>query len=97
MSRCTLAPRARIASPPPLSYRRLTRGEGMTKKSSKARTRLSSKGQIVLPKEIRDEQGVREGSIFEVYKIPEGILLRVAEPTTVRSSLDDLLGCAGYR
>ena len=41
------------------------------------RTRLSSKGQIVLPKELRDRRGLRAGAELEIEEVPEGMLLRL--------------------
>lgn len=38
--------------------------------------RLSSKGQVVLPKKIRDYFSVAEGSLISCEVTPEGILLR---------------------
>ena len=59
-------------------------------------TRLSSRGQLVLPKSIRDADNWREGTEFLVERVPEGVLLRPLrpEPTT---RLEDVIGSAGYR
>lgn len=59
-------------------------------------TRLSSKGQVILPKSIRDARGWRPGLEFLVEEREDDILLRpMAEvPAT---SVSDLLGCLGYR
>jgi AbrB family looped-hinge helix DNA binding protein len=60
------------------------------------RARVSSKGQLVLPKEIRESRGLGPGSELEIEEVPGGILLKVVrgpEP----ASVDDLLGCTGYR
>ena len=60
------------------------------------RARLSSKGQLVLPKRIRDKRGWNQGSKVEIEEVPGGVLLRLvrdSEPAT----LDALLGCTGYR
>ena len=37
--------------------------------------RVSSKGQIVLPKRSREKMGVREGDYVSVYELEDGILL----------------------
>ena len=44
------------------------------------KTRISSKGQIVLPAELRREDGVEPGDQFEVERLDEGeyVLRRVA-------------------
>ena len=60
------------------------------------KTRLSSKGQIVLPKEIRERSGWRTGSEVSVEEVAGGVLLKLAAgPQDV--SIDDLLGCVRYR
>ena len=59
-------------------------------------TRLSSKGQLVLPKAIRDADNLPEGTEFTVERVPQGVLLRPlrAFPAT---RLEEVIGCAGYR
>lgn len=60
------------------------------------RARISSKGQLVLPKEIRESRGLHPGSEVEIQEVPGGILLKlVRSPEQV--SVEDLLGCTGYR
>lgn len=59
------------------------------------RTRLSSKGQLVLPKEVRAKQGWKEGTEIEVEETPGGVLLRLRD-SACGSSLPELLGCTGY-
>ena len=55
-------------------------------------TKLSSKGQICIPKRIRTAQSWRVGQTFDVIETPDGILLR---PHTEFSSTSlDLLGNA---
>jgi AbrB family looped-hinge helix DNA binding protein len=60
------------------------------------KTRLSSKGQIVLPKVLRERHGWKEGTEVEVEEVEGGVLLHFT-PAARASSLDDLLGCSGYR
>ena len=54
-------------------------------------TRLSTKGQVILPKSIRDSRAWRPGTEFEVEETGDGILLRPAAhfPAT---NLDDVAG-----
>jgi AbrB family looped-hinge helix DNA binding protein len=59
-------------------------------------TRLSSKGQLVLPKAIRDADHWPEGTEFVVERVPEGVLLRPVHPLPV-TRLEDVIGCAGFR
>lgn len=59
------------------------------------RARVSSKGQLVLPKVIRERRGIGAGSELELEEVPGGVLLTLVRgPET--ATLDDLLGCAGY-
>lgn len=81
-----------------LSYRRLTwRGEG--KRTVSARefsVRLSTKGQLVVPKEIRQRHGWTEGMELVLEDQGDSVLLR---PTRhfPETTLEDLVGCAGYK
>ena len=59
------------------------------------RTRLSSKGQLVLPKSLRDADSWSEGTEFIVERVPEGVLLRPVHAFPV-TQLTDVIGCAGY-
>jgi AbrB family looped-hinge helix DNA binding protein len=54
-------------------------------------TRLSSKGQIILPKPVRDAHDWAPGTDFTVEDVGYGVILRPvkAEPTR----LADLVGC----
>jgi AbrB family looped-hinge helix DNA binding protein len=41
-----------------------------------AQTKLSAKGQVVIPKEIRKRLQLSAGRILDVIETPEGVLLR---------------------
>ena len=58
-------------------------------------TTLSSKGQIVIPRQIRQRHGWRPGVTFTI--VDEGDAL-VLKPATTRrtTSLEEVIGCAGY-
>ena len=43
-----------------------------------AHTRLSAKGQVVIPKSVRDSHDWHAGTEFEVVDRPDGVLLRRA-------------------
>jgi len=55
-------------------------------------TRLSTKGQIVLPKNIRASRSWGAGTEFTVEETGDGILLRPAGPFPT-ADLDDVSGC----
>ena len=55
-------------------------------------TRMSSKGQIVLPKHIRASRDWGPGTEFSVEETQEGILLRPASRFP-RTKLEDVAGC----
>lgn len=58
-------------------------------------TQLSSKGQIVLPKAIRDLHQWEPGTTFTVEDKQDGVLLR---PTTTlaHTRIEDVVGCLDY-
>jgi len=60
------------------------------------KTRLSSKGQLVLPKALRDARNWGEGTEFVVEPVADGVLLRPAQPFPA-TRLEDVIGSAGYR
>lgn len=41
-----------------------------------AQTRISAKGQVVIPKETRDRLGLTQGFALDVIETPDGVLLR---------------------
>jgi AbrB family looped-hinge helix DNA binding protein len=59
------------------------------------RCRVSSKGQLVLPKAIRDSRGFAEGAELEIDEVPDGVLLRLVKSSRTISA-SKLLGCTGY-
>ncbi|MGL4438988.1 MAG: AbrB/MazE/SpoVT family DNA-binding domain-containing protein [Bosea sp. (in: a-proteobacteria)] len=61
-----------------------------------ATTRLSTKGQVILPKSLRDEKGLKAGVIFEVVSRPDGILLQPKIQHEKKYVLDDLIGILPY-
>lgn len=58
-------------------------------------TTLSSKGQIIIPKALRDSRHWRPGTKFLIEETAAGLVLKPANlfPPT---SLKEGLGCAGY-
>jgi len=59
-------------------------------------TRLSSKGQIILPKSVRESHHWVPGTEFVVVDTPDGILLRPAK-SFPPSRLEEVVGCTGYK
>ena len=55
-------------------------------------TRLSTKGQIVLPKAIRERLGWKPGSELMIEQRAEGLLLR---PARGDAKVDEVFGCLG--
>jgi AbrB family looped-hinge helix DNA binding protein len=59
------------------------------------RTVVSKKGQVVLPKAIRERRRWAAGTELVVEDRPDGVLLKVAETATLRS-VADLAGILKY-
>jgi len=56
-------------------------------------TRLSSKGQVVLPGSIRKARQWLPGTEFVVEETPEGVLLKPLAPQGAASRIEDVAGC----
>lgn len=58
-------------------------------------TKLSSKGQVILPAAIRSINQWKAGLVFSVENTSAGVLLRPIKsvPATM---LDEVVGCTGY-
>lgn len=56
------------------------------------KTRLSTKGQIILPKAIRTARAWGPGTEFTIEETKEGILLRPAKPFPP-TTIDEVFGC----
>lgn len=59
------------------------------------RTRLSGKGQIIIPKGVRASHGWEPGEEFIVRDLGYGVLLIPSRPFPV-TRLEDVVGCTGY-
>jgi AbrB family looped-hinge helix DNA binding protein len=59
-------------------------------------THVSSKGQVIIPKSIRDAYQLNTGQELEVEIVTQGILLKIKNKRP-KSTLNDLIGCAGYQ
>lgn len=54
-------------------------------------TTVSSKGQVIIPKPIRDAKHLRRGQRLQVLSVPEGVLLKPM-PDVPETTLDDVIG-----
>ena len=58
-------------------------------------TRLSSKGQVIIPKPIREARQWKIGQQLEVVETEEGILIRPVKPFD-ETELEEVVGCIKY-
>lgn len=58
-------------------------------------TKLSSKGQIILPKSVRESHHWSAGMEFVIEDTPDGVMLRPAKSFSPTRLLD-VVGCTGY-
>ena len=58
-------------------------------------TKLSSKGQVILPRSVRDAQNWPPGTEFAVETVAGGVLLRPLRPFKP-TTLQDVIGSTGY-
>ncbi len=59
-------------------------------------TKLSSKGQVILPVSIRLANQWQAGVEFSVENTADGVLLRPLKPVAT-TTLEEVIGCAGYQ
>ena len=60
------------------------------------KSRLSTKGQIIIPREIRRRHGWQQGTVIEIEDRSGTIVLRAAGSDN-KTTIDDLLGILPYR
>ena len=60
-----------------------------------AKTRMSSKGQVIIPKAVRERQGWQPGTELEVEDQGDVVVLRRA-PLFPRTTLEEVRGCLKY-
>jgi AbrB family looped-hinge helix DNA binding protein len=65
-------------------------------RATKATTVMSTKGQIILPKRIRDERNWRAGMKFMVENTSDGVLLKPA-PLFAPTRIEEVFGALRYR
>ena len=59
------------------------------------KTRLSNKGQVVIPKAVRVLHGWEAGLEFIIEDVGDGIKLRPIKPYE-ETRMDEVIGCVGY-
>jgi AbrB family looped-hinge helix DNA binding protein len=63
--------------------------------TEKLTTTVSSKGQVILPKAIRDQRRWGPGTRLAVENTPDGVLLKAA-PAFPPTRMEDVFGCLQY-
>ena len=58
----------------------------------KLTTVVSTKGQVILPKAVRDQRGWKPGTKLTVEETPDGVILK-PEPLFPPTTLDEVYGC----
>lgn len=53
-------------------------------------TRMSSRGQVVIPQDIRDEMNADEGTVFAVFGSKDSVLLKKIETPSKEALVKDL-------
>ena len=84
-----------VEAPASLSYYRLTFwGESEMKIDVAVTTRVSTKGQVILPKAVRDRNHWPAGTELIVEDTPEGVLLK-AKPQRTNTNFAEVFGRLG--
>ncbi len=63
--------------------------------SERLMTRVSTKGQVILPKAVRQRRGWGPGTRLAVEETPDGVLLKVA-PLFAPTRPEDVFGMLAY-
>jgi AbrB family looped-hinge helix DNA binding protein len=63
-------------------------------KMAPPKTRVSTKGQVILPKAVRDKRNWPAGTELNIEETPEGVLLTAARPLGP-TKFEDVFGCLG--
>jgi AbrB family looped-hinge helix DNA binding protein len=60
----------------------------------RVRTRVSTKGQVILPKAVRERHGWSAGTVLEIVDGPKGVTLKAAQtaPVIARTRPADVFG-----
>jgi AbrB family looped-hinge helix DNA binding protein len=68
--------------------------KGRDMKRAPVTTRVSTKGQVILPAELRKKRGWEAGQVLEVQETAEGLLLKAA-PLFPATELEQVAGMLG--
>ena len=60
------------------------------------KTRLSNKGQVVIPKAVRLRYGWKPGLEFAIENVKDGIKLKPVKRYR-ETTIDEVMGCVGYK
>ncbi len=60
-------------------------------------TKLSNKGQVVIPQLVRERCGLKAGDEFVVVETEEGILLQPRHHRIAQTSVDQVFGILAYK
>ena len=52
-------------------------------------TKMTSKGQVVIPQEMREEKGIKEGERFLVYDLSDSIVRKRVKNLEAAKSIDE--------
>ena len=58
-------------------------------------SRLSTKGQLIIPKQVRERHGWRTGTELEIEDHDDCVVVRLADAAP-ETTLEELFGCTGY-
>ncbi|MCF6280894.1 MAG: AbrB/MazE/SpoVT family DNA-binding domain-containing protein [Candidatus Polarisedimenticolaceae bacterium] len=59
-------------------------------------TKLSSKGQVIIPKLVRSSHHWEPGQELEVIDVGDGVLLKAKSPFE-ETTIEDVVGCLAYK
>ncbi|QUS39632.1 AbrB/MazE/SpoVT family DNA-binding domain-containing protein [Tardiphaga alba] len=68
----------------------------MASRPANLTTLVSTKGQVILPKAIRDQRNWPVGTRLTVEETPEGVLLKAA-PLFPATTIDEVVGILRYK
>lgn len=66
----------------------------MLKKAKPLKTRLATKGQVILPRGLREKHGWKPGKEFIVEERPDGVFLK-DQSAEQHTKIQDAFGCLG--